>query len=390
MERGFHLSVMSSFAFVTLGLAGCATQRSALPPETAKVLSSFRSRLVSEVSSDGIGSISTAVIIDGRIAYTGSVGCADCDRNIAAAPNSIYRVGSVSKTMTGTVLGELAEAGVLALDDPVARYVPEIGELLEPGNNAQRITLRHLANHTSGLAREPDLRGAARGPIALWQDKILSAIPCTRLESAPGSGYRYSNIGYGILGLAMSRAAGEPYMELVEARLFRPLEMASTTFILSRSQEDLLAKGYDNSDGGGVIDTEKPAREHSGRGYKVPNGGIYSSVGDLARYVIALMGRSDDFSDLLPTSVYRRPRGITNDDGRGLEAYGLGIRMHVSASGEILSANHGGTVSGYRSWIQFDPAEGYGVVLVRNYSRGAHELSTIAEEFLTELETSLK
>jgi CubicO group peptidase (beta-lactamase class C family) len=316
---------------------------------------------------------------------TESYGCASCEKQVPATPKTIYRIGSVSKTMTATVLAILAEEGVLSLDDPVSKYVPEFIGLIDPKNHARKITLRHLANHTSGLAREPQMTDAAKGPINLWQLKLLDAIPTTKLEGNPGSQYVYSNIGFGILGLAISRAANEPFMKLVETRLFNRLNMSSSTFILSENQIGYVATGYDNAKDIRKIDLSKPAIEHQGRGYKVPNGGVYSTVGDLAKYVIALMGKSDDFSDALRVELYKRPKGITNDDGRGLEAYGLGIRMHVTQDGEVLSANHGGTVSGYRTWIQFDPKGGHAVILLRNYNKGANELSLIADEFLAEL-----
>ena len=377
---------LALLVFVYLGgLAACTNTKFEFAPETVEVLSAYQSRLDREASQDGIGSISTAVIVDGLVVLTRSYGCADCEKPSAATPETIYRIGSVSKTMTATVLALLAEEGVLTLDDPVSMYVPEIADLIDPRSHAKKITLRHLANHTSGLVREPQMTDAAKGPINLWQQKLLDAIPTTTLVGEPGSQYVYSNIGFGILGLAISRASNEQFMKLVQTRLFNPLNMNSSTFVLSETQREYLATGYDNAKNIHKIDLSKPALEHEGRGYKVPNGGIYSTVGDLAKYVIALMGKSDDFSDALRIELYKRPKGITNDDGRGLEAYGLGIRMHVTQDGEVLSANHGGTVSGYRTWIQFDPIGGHAVILLRNYNKGANELSVIADEFLAEL-----
>src|SRR5262249_45625710 len=148
-----------------------------------------------------------------------------------------------------------------------------------PRPGASPPTMRQLASHTAGLVREPSLPNAAAGPIAQWEEKIIASIPTTRFDTVPGARYSYSNIGFAALGLAVSRAVGVPFMTLVTDGIFQPLGMQSSTYIIDDRLRSNLSVGVTR--GGGP----DPALEHQGRGYKVPNGGIYTTVGDLARFV---------------------------------------------------------------------------------------------------------
>ena len=155
------------------------------------------------------------------------------------------------------------------------------------------MTFRHLASHTAGVIREPKLRGAASGRSELWTDKILESIPATAFDSIPGARYQYSNIGFGMLGLALERAAGRPFMDMVEEEIFTPLGMTGSTFrVGAAGLQDRLPVGYANGRDG-RINTEAPENEHEGRGYKIPNSGIYSTVADLARFAQMLANKGE-------------------------------------------------------------------------------------------------
>jgi CubicO group peptidase (beta-lactamase class C family) len=236
----------------------------------------------------------------------------------------------------------------------------------------------HLASHTAGIIREPRLQGAASGPIAQWEDKILASIPTTSFDTAPGVRYAYSNIGYGMLGLAISRAAGVPFMELVERDIFRPLGMARSTFIVPQENMHLLSVGYQNG-GGGSIDAETPAREHSGRGYKVPNGGIYSNVLDLARFVGGLSGALGD----VILNADTRKLVLTRHTPEGGAGYGLGFQLQNVRGVNI--AGHGGSVAGYTAHLAFNPESGVGVILLRNYGSGRTNLGSTANNTVVAL-----
>ncbi|MEE8584880.1 MAG: serine hydrolase domain-containing protein [Acidobacteriota bacterium] len=351
--------------------------QTSLPKASEQVLGRFEARIAQQVEQDDVGSITAAVVSRDRVVWTGSFGWADREKKIAADAESIYRVGSISKSFTALVVVQAAERGLLGLDDAVERYFPEVRKL--SGYPASRpITFRQLASHTAGLTREPRLIGAATGPIGQWEEKILASIPATSFQTSPGEKYSYSNIGFGMLGLAVSRAVGKPFMELVRDQVFRPLQMQSSEFVLRPEMQRRLTVGYANR--GERVNTEWPAREHSGRGYKVPNGGIYSTVGDLARFIGAMNGTSE-VKILNAQSRAEMMRLQTPEGGSG---YGLGFSVRQEENGLRL-IGHGGSVAGYNAYLIFDPVSKLGVVLLRNYNQGRTNLGRAARELLVEL-----
>lgn len=343
----------------------------------ASALESFDARLAADVGSDGIGGITAALARGTEILWARGFGWADRARRVPADTSTIYRIGSISKTFTTLALAQLAAEGVLDIDEPAVRYLPELANLPGGRDTILGVTFRRLASHTAGLAREPALEGAASGPLAEWEAKILASIPTTSFLDAPGRRYAYSNIGVGILGLAISRAARQPFMELIGDRILHPLGIERTGFRLTPDMETHLAVGYLNREDGSV-DTTIPAREHDGRGYKVPNGAIYSTVGDLARFAAALTGRSP--VELLPVGWRREMMRVQMptdaDDG-----YGLGLRVERDQGG-VQAVGHGGSVAGYTAHLVFDPASGLAVILLRNYNRGATDLGGAARDLL--------
>lgn len=342
-------------------------------------IAAFRERVRSDVAADGIGGITAAVVAGHRVVWSEGFGWANRHARTPARTDTIYRIGSITKTFTAVVLAQLVDRGTIALDDPVERYLPEIRGLPSPAG-ATPITFRQLASHTAGLIREPQLAGAASGPIAEWEAKVLASIPHTALDSSPGDRYSYSNIGFGILGLTLSRAAKTPFMALVENGIFTPLRMTSSTFIATTRARfrPLLSIGYNNT--GLTIDTSTPAREHLGRGYKVPNGGIYSTVGDLAKFIGALTGAGKTV-----TSETMRLAMMTNQTlEAGDYGYGFGLEL-FSAPGAITVVGHGGGVAGYTAQIAFDPESKVGVILLRNYNSGRTNLAAVAVQLVRTL-----
>ena len=330
-----------------------------------EIILEFARHLEYDVKQDNIGSISAAVFDNKKIIWSNAFGLADTDRGIKAGTNTVYRTASISKSITAYLMMLLIQNGTIGLDDPVKKFLPEITHLLHDkllGNTY--ITFKHLASHTSGLAREPDLPLAATGPIEEWEKKVLNSIPTTRLIFDPGEKYAYSNIGYGILGLALSRATEKPFMQLIDEMVFKPLKMNNSFFIIPEGDKNKVAAGYNWHPFTGKIDAEKAKLEHKGRGYKVPNGGIYSTPSDLARFLMAQCGNSD----LLTTKYLQMMQTIQTqeDDEYG---YGLGFSIRNNDKG-IKMVEHDGGVIGYNAYMAFNPESGIGVIMMRNYNFG--------------------
>jgi CubicO group peptidase (beta-lactamase class C family) len=344
------------------------------------VLRALDVALAADVAADSIGSISAAVVEDGRVIWARAYGWANREAGVRADTSHLYRVGSISKSFTAVALMQLVERGVVRLDEPVTRALPAIGGLADRPAAAGDITYRHLASHTAGLVREPRLPGAAAGPIADWEDKILASIPTTAYATTPGERYAYSNIGFGILGLTLSRAAATPFMDLVTDVIFRPLGMESSTFILDAALRARLATGYAQRRDG-AVDTTQPALEHAGRGYKVPNGGIYSTVGDLARFIAGLTG---DAAPGILTDESRQEMFRLQTPGDPEGGYGIGFAIRIDSLGRRF-VGHGGSVAGYTAYLLFEPESGLGIVLLRNYGSGATNLGRTAAATLEAL-----
>ncbi|HSW31017.1 MAG TPA: serine hydrolase domain-containing protein [Longimicrobiales bacterium] len=343
-----------------------------------EILSRFAGTLEEQVRADGVGGITAGVAVGRDLVWGQGFGWADAERSVPAGVNSIYRVGSISKSFTGVLLLQMVERRLVGLDDPVVAVLPELAGLKSPPEGAAPVSFRHLASHTAGLVREPALEGATSGPLEQWEDKLLASIPTTSFDTRPGERYAYSNIGFGILGYSLSRAAGVPFMELVAGSILRPLGMNSSGFVVTPEMSEDLAVGYQNG-ADGRVDRETPALEHVGRGYKVPNGGIYSTVGDLARFMAGLSGKSS--AQVLGADA-RRLIGV--DQTPTQDGYSLGFRVWEGPHGSRL-IGHTGSVAGYTAFMAFEPESGLGVVLLRNYNQGATDLGAVALALLREM-----
>lgn len=343
------------------------------------VIANIEKQIVQNLEKDGLGSIVAGIVVGHELVWAKAVGWADVEQQILATTDSIYRIGSITKTVTVALMMRLAEQGVFRIDDPVEDYFPEVKQLVGYAEHPP-LTFRQLASHTSGLAKEPALPNAAVGPIEQWEDKILAAIPTTSFTYRPGERFSYSNIGLGMLGVALSRIARKPYMDLVQSFIFDPLEMKQSCFILTPALQPYLAVGYENHEDG-AIDKELPQTEHSGRGYKVPNGGIYTTIEDLARFVTLHTGTS-------PVQIISAESRAEMQKVHAMETenngYGLGIRIDILEDGYYVF-KHGGAVAGYRAGMAFDPKLKIGVVILRNYGFGEKELNLYVVDLLREI-----
>lgn len=361
------------------GAGPAVAQVDALTPRAREAVSRFAEQLAVDVEVDGIGGITAGVGFGAQIVWAQGFGWADRDRAIPASPETIYRTGSISKSFTAVLLALLADRGAIGLDEPVEQRFPEIRGLRAPPAGAASITYRRLASHTAGLVREPALEGAAAGPIERWEDQVVASIPTTGFRAPPGDRYAYSNIGFGILGLAVSRAVGIGFIDLVRDEIFIPLGMTSSTFVITDELQARLATGYRNRRDGSV-DADLPAREHAGRGYKVPNGGVYSTVADLARFASAVSGGD---GALLSEEMQREVLSIQTPES-DTTGYGLGFSVRIVGGWQRI-AGHGGSVAGYTAYLVFAPDEKISVMVLRNYNVGRTNLGRSATGLLSEL-----
>jgi CubicO group peptidase (beta-lactamase class C family) len=351
------------------------------PARAVAGLGAVDSLVSAEFAKDSIGSITVGVVAGSQLVWTRSVGFADMKARRPANRNTVYRIGSITKPFTAVMLMQLVAAGRVQLSDPVERYFPEVKQIASKPQGASPFTFLQLATMTAGLAREPDDVGPFwTGPVSAWEKKVLAALPHTSYTSFPGTEYSYSNIGYAILGAALARVAGQPYTEWEQSHVFKPLGMERTRFELDPTIESDLALGYEVK-GDGTLDDQTAAQEaRDGRGYKVPNGAIFTTVDDLARFVAFELGRG-------PDSVLARPiladafEGIVATDAFLETGYGLGF-MAMSRNGYSY-LGHSGSVAGYRAAMYYDRGMKLGVVVFRNVVGGKQDPDRLAVDILS-------
>jgi CubicO group peptidase (beta-lactamase class C family) len=255
------------------------------PPAIVTGLPSVDSFAATEFAKDSLGSITTGVISRSQLAWTHSYGFADMKSHRLATRSPVYRIGSITKPFTAVMLMQLVEAGKVSLSDPVEKYLPEVKQIGSKPAGALPFTFLQLATMTAGLAREPRLAEGSflTGQVADWDKILLAALPHTDYISFPGTEFSYSNIGYAILGAALTRAAGVPYTEWERTRVLTPLGMTRTRFEIDPSIAADLATGYEVKRDGSLDDQPAATDARDGRGYKVPNGAIFTTVDDLSR-----------------------------------------------------------------------------------------------------------
>lgn len=271
-----------------------------------------------------------------RMRGQAEVGFADTDAQIPMRADTLFWIASQTKPITGTALMLLVDEGKIALDDAAAKYLPEFGDLwvikeqTETSRTltrpARAVTVRDLLCHTSGLPfrsllEEPYLDGL---PLTA----ATRSYALTPLGTQPGTAFEYSNAGINAAGRIIEVVSGLPYEEFLQTRLLEPLGMDDTTFFPTAAQVERLAKAYrPNAEGSGYEETQiaqlRYPLDGPGR-YPMPAGGLFSTAGDLARFLQMVLngGRHDGERLLSKDAVAQMTRKQTPPEVAN--GYGLG------------------------------------------------------------------
>ena len=331
---------------------------------------------------DGRGGAAFGVVVGGEAVIAEGFGFADPEGRTPVREDHIFRIGSITKPVTAMALLRLVHEGKARLGDPVAAFVPELATVKNPFDWTPGPSLFQLGTMTGGLAREPrNLPEYLVGAPDRWLDAAFRALRVTSFEYEPGTRFQYSNIGYAVLGAAVERAAGEPFMEQVAAEILAPLGMDSTVFYPTEALGGRIAAGMSVDEDGG-LDPGTPAREHAGRGYKVPNGALYSTVEDLAVFLRFLVGlEGAPFDAVIPSAVRRENLTRAFAAGDLSSGYGFGFmarRLEEVAGNGFTAYGHGGSVAGYRAAAWIEPETDAAVILLRNVGGDGWNLGELA------------
>lgn len=379
--------ITHSFRIVCVALAAgvlvpARTPAQQGPANLQAAIARIDAMAAAEQAKDNVASVTVGIVHGSQLIWTRSYGEADAERKIPATRETVYRIGSITKQFTALMLLQLVQDGKVSLSDPVERYLPEVNKVSGRPPAAPPITLVQLATMTAGIAREPaNMPKYLVGPVAQWEQTMIAALGETKYEHEPGTRFFYSNIGYAILGAALSRAAKVAYTTHVEQRILAPLGMTHTAFEPNDAIQPALAKGYEIG-GSGAVTSDAPQREHAGRGYKVPNGALYTTVGDLARFLAFELGEGPE--TVLKRATLAETQSRVSSAG-GLLGGGYGIGFQLTRRGEHVFLGHNGGVAGYtaQAWVHL--ASKTGVIVLRNAAGGKFDLQGLTWRAMTEL-----
>lgn len=294
--------------------------------------------------------------------------------------DTIFHWASNTKPFTAIAIMQLRDRGLLKLDDPITKYLPELREVHNPFGSMDEITIRHLLTHSAGF----------RGSTWPWDkaqpwepfepkeySQIVAMLPFTEILFKPGSKFSYSNPGIIFLGRIIEKLSGDDYEVYIDKNIFKPLEMSSSYFdttpyyLLKHRSHSYYFENGKRTEGRFDVDT----------GITVSNGGLNSPVSDMAKYLKFLIGVNTEssgdrdlgarYGGVLKRSSLEemwRPQLPTDADANG----NLGFTTHIGLTffiDERMSKTHlghSGDQNGFISYIDFDPTKRRGTILAFN------------------------
>lgn len=349
-----------------LALESCLRFNTASADELDAVREVVRQHLVE----NRIPGMAAAVWRDGRIIWEQGFGWADLEHRIAATEHTSFDVASVTKTLTAVALMRLVQDGRVELDRPANQYLGE-NALRSRGVDAGSITLRHLANHTSGLQG---------GDQFFFGDGVIQ-VPSTDQAIArygfafaeAGKRYQYSNLGYGVLGQVIAQVSGRSYEDFLREEIFLPLGMNRSSVHPAEEMRPYAATRYD-------MDRRPIA---FGRSVLPAAGSVYASAHDMARFGLFLSKQrlADQAAVLSDASIDAMLQNRVSTGKLGVD-YGIGLVEERLGGHDLVG--HTGSSSGASAYFAMVPARNLGVVLLANAHGGASEklLSKVLQKFL--------
>jgi CubicO group peptidase (beta-lactamase class C family) len=323
-----------------------------------------------EVGRASIAGSSFYVVRDGRTVVADHIGEQDAEAHVPVDAATIYHWASITKTMTGIAIMQLRDRGLLDLDDPIVKYVPELARVHNPFGSIDAITIRMLMSHSAGF----------RGGTWPWRDQpwqpfeppgwaqLAAMLPYTEVQFKPGSRFSYSNPGIVYLGQVIERLSGEDFEVYVDKNILRPLGMRDSYF--DRTPPYLLphrSHSYYLKDGKRVaapfdVDT----------GVTVSNGGLNAPMPDMARYAAFLLGAPGNDTVLKRASLEEmwRPQisaGADFTQGRMSADTWSGLSFFVDRGANgVRFIGHNGDQNGFRAYLSLCPEQRLATILAFN------------------------
>ena len=330
-------------------------------PNQAEIRSFYESGL----KKNGILGSSMALIHNGSVVLRDSYGIQSRTPESPVDENTTYHWASCTKTFTGIAIMQLRDRGLLSLDDPLIKYIPELAPVHDPYGPIAQITIRHVMTHSGGFR---DATWPWHDDDKAWQpfeptqwSQLVAMMPYSEVAFKPGSRFSYSNLGVVFLGEIIERLSGDPYQVYMEKNVLRPLGMSHSYF--DRSPYSLLkfrSHSWDLKDG---KLSEDPFDFNTG--ITRSNGGLNAPIGDMLKYLGFLLGdssREAEYATILKRSsleeMWRPYLPVTPDDdfqSRSGAHDEVAASFFIHTDGELKLVGHAGWQNGFRSHFYLDP-----------------------------------
>lgn len=318
------------------------------------------------------------VVVDGKLVCSGGLGHANLETKTAAGTGTLFRIASMSKSVTALAILQLRDQGKLSLDDPASKYIPAVKNLTHLAADAPEITVRHLLTHSAGFPE--DNPWGDRQLADSDQDLLDLVAGGVSFSNVPGVEYEYSNLGFALLGQIVQAVSGMDFQTYTTERIFRPLGMNHTVWEYERVPKDKLAFGYAWIDSDWI---NVPLLHHGSYGAM---GGLITSIEDFASYVALHLSawppRSEQEHPVLKRSSLREMQqpgkfnrlnpSFRYPSGRAcaiVSAYGYGLSWSKDCEGRV-AVGHSGGLPGFGSNWTMLPDYGIAVMSFDNRTYG--------------------
>ena len=325
--------------------------------------------------------LALAIVRGQEVIYAQGFGVTSVEEGgVPVTPQTLFRIGSVTKPLTGTALMRLLESGVLDLDTPVKKYVPWL-KFSERGAE-ERITLRMLMSHTAGLphASHEDSPFGRRDRDGL-EAHIREQMPQYAFIAPPGKVYSYGNADIDLVGYIAERVSDKPYTQLMQELVFDPLEMRRTTFDPQVAMTYPFAQAHDLADDG----TLRALHLFADNSTQYPSGFAMSTVLDLANFSILHMKQGSFRGKRILSPEAVREMHKTHADMYTITDAGYGLTFASRTYKGVRRVGHGGVLTTYRSYFIMAPRAEAAVILLSSRRDPGFPLEQLAHEILDEV-----
>ena len=297
------------------------------------------------------------IVHEDKLVWSKGIGFADLKKKRPADPKTLYRIASITKTFTATAVMQLRDEGKLALDDPLVMYLPELASARSTFGPIEGLTIRRLLSHESGLQSEPP---DADFSLVLYESEAarnLARAADISLTVPPNTQWKYSNLGYQLLGELVARVSGMTYARYIRSKILTPLKMTSTA--LDPLAERLRARKATGYEPRFLSDELDPAPPEPG--VFQAEGGLWSCVEDLARWLSCQFDPEPVLSELTAAEMHK-PRYLV--DPEWTRAWAIG--WYARRQDDVIWIMHSGGHYGFITNACFDPKEKVGAIALLN------------------------